>query len=88
MAWTSSAPNARDQKAPAKGALFKARVGSKALLYIARCYSDGTAPPIEVDYCPHCGGKLRVRSKSISRALDVAQKWIEDGQPGFEEPAS
>jgi len=62
--------------------LFDARVGSKALLYIARLCESGKLPPVEVEHCPNCGHTLRVRSvKGIRRALDVLTKWIEDGEP-------
>ena len=65
--------------------LQAARVGRKALLYIARYCDDGELPDAEVEYCPHCGHRLRVRSyKDISQAFDILDKWIEDGRPGPE----
>ena len=68
--------------------LLDARVGHKTLLYIARYCAgdtdeDGEFPPIEAEYCPHCGQCVRVRSvKGIRRAFDILNKWIEDGRPG------
>ena len=58
--------------------LFEARVGVKAMLWIARYYEAGAAPPIEIEYCPHCGGELRVRDKNIRRAVEVMSQWVED----------
>jgi len=63
--------------------LLDARVGYKALLYIARCFADGDDPPLEPEYCPHCGHLLRTRNlRGINRAIDVVSKWEEDGRPG------
>jgi hypothetical protein len=62
--------------------LMAARVGIKAMLYIARLGCDPeNIPAAEVECCPHCGHVLRVRNKSILRALDVMQQWVRDGSP-------
>jgi hypothetical protein len=63
--------------------LLAARVGLKAMLYISRLGCDpDNIPADEVERCPHCGHVLRVRNKSILRALDVMQQWVRDGSPG------
>jgi hypothetical protein len=61
--------------------LMAARVGSKALIYIARFGLDGEPPSPEIESCPHCGHTVRVRNKDILRALDIMQQWIRDGSP-------
>src|SRR5262245_47273795 len=62
--------------------LFRARVGTKALIYIARLGCDpNNIPAVEIERCPHCGHALRARNKSILRALDIMQQWIRDGSP-------
>jgi hypothetical protein len=56
--------------------LLAARVGTKALDYIARLCRDGEPPRPEIEFCPNCGYKLRIRSrKDISRALDIMEQW-------------
>jgi hypothetical protein len=67
--------------------LLAARVGSKALIYIGRLCENAEngveePPPIETQCCPNCGHVLRVRAMGAGRALDVFNKWIEDGQSG------
>lgn len=65
--------------------LLDARVGTKALIWMGRhCRKGGdpsALPPVEVERCPHCGGTLRTRNGSINEAIDVLNKWIDDGQP-------
>jgi len=62
--------------------LSAAGVGIKAKIYLGRLFSgdeDKLAP--EAEYCPHCGGLLRVRNKDILHALDILQQWIDEGSP-------
>jgi hypothetical protein len=53
-------------------------IGSKAILYIGRL-CRGERPSPEMESCPHCGYVLRVRDKSVLRALDVMEQWLRDG---------
>jgi hypothetical protein len=39
-------------------------------------------PSTEVERCPNCGHRLRVRNKAILRAIDILQRWVHDGSPG------
>jgi hypothetical protein len=58
------------------------RIGIKAMIYIGRFCETGELPNVETEYCPHCGHQLRVRSvKGIRQAIDILNKWIEDGSP-------
>jgi hypothetical protein len=62
--------------------LLHARVGTKALIAIGRFCETGELPQFERECCPNCGHVLRVRSvKGIRRAIDILNKWIEDGSP-------
>ena len=63
--------------------LAEARIGIKARIYIGRFCETGELPDVEVEFCPHCGHQLRVRSyKDISHTIDILDKWTEDGRPG------
>jgi hypothetical protein len=61
--------------------LAYAHVGRKAMIYIGRYCETGELPGVETERCPHCGHKLRVRAVGIRRAIDVLNKWIDDGRP-------
>jgi hypothetical protein len=61
--------------------LSAARVGIKAMLYIGRLCADPDNPiAAEVECCPNCGHELRVRKKSILRALEIMEGWLADGR--------
>src|SRR5262245_41374639 len=64
--------------------LLDARVGRKALIWMGRhCRKNDPSalPPVERECCPNCGHVLRVRSTAINRAIDILNKWSDDGQP-------
>jgi hypothetical protein len=62
--------------------LAEAGIGIKAKIWIGRFCETGELLDAEVECCPNCGHRLRARTKDIRRAIDILNKWIEDGRPG------
>ncbi len=61
--------------------LVAARVGKRAAAVIGRIYAGRSIAKREEECCPNGGHVLRVRNKSVLRALDIMDAWIADGRP-------
>jgi hypothetical protein len=53
-------------------------LSTKALANVALAFRRGQNDG-EVERCPHCGGKLRVRWRVNKAARDAINSWLDDG---------